>query len=206
MSRLQDDSKRKGILEAAFRAFGEHGFGATTMKRIAEEAGIAAGSIYTYYRDKGELFQAAVEQGWKDFLSAFADVVSSERPLVERIDAVIDMGLDRLKEALPLLRGMLFEASRMPAFRDNLDRFCDYVVGLFEEGRRRGLVELGRDGAWRKLVRVVVTGSIFSVSLSPPGATESEIEAIKASVKGLVRERVRAPAARPRETASRRAR
>jgi AcrR family transcriptional regulator len=190
MSRLQDDGKRSGIVEAAFRVFGELGFRATTMKRIADEAGIAAGSIYTYFRDKDDVFRTAVDEGWKDFLSAFNGVVSSERPLEERISALIDMGFEKLKENLPLLRGMLFESSQMPTFRDNLGSFCDYIVTLLEEGRKRGVLELDRAGAWRKLVRVVVYGAMFSLSISPDAETEAEISAVKAAVVGLVRERV----------------
>ena len=191
MSRLQDDGKRWGIVEAAFRVFGELGFQATTMKRIADEAGIAAGSIYTYFRDKDELFRTAVEEGWKDFLSAFSDLLASERPLEQRIEALIEMGFDKLRENLPLLRGMLFEASHMPAFRDNLDRFCDHIVVLLEEGRVRGLLALDDGGAWRKLVRVVVDGAMFAVAITPEAETEREIAAVKAAVVGLVRERVR---------------
>lgn len=190
MSRLQDDGKRKGIIEAAFRVFGELGFRAATMKRIADEAGIAAGSIYTYFRDKDDVFHTAVEEGWKDFLSAFNDVVSSESPLEERIAALIDMGFEKLRENLPLLRGMLFEASHMPAFRDNLSRFCDHIVRLLEEGRKRGLLELDRAGAWRKLVRVVVNGAMFSLSIAPDAETEAEISAVKSAVVGLLRERI----------------
>jgi AcrR family transcriptional regulator len=191
MARLQDDQKRWSIVEAAFRVFGELGFSSTTMKRIADEAGIAPGSIYTYFQDKEDLFRAAVEEGWKDFLSAFQGVIESGRPLEERIEILIDMGFEKLKESLPLLRGMLFEASQMPAFRDNVASFCEYVVTLLEEGRKRGLLELDADGTWKQLVRVVVNGSMFSVSLSPHQETDAEISALKAAVKRLVRDRVR---------------
>jgi len=191
MGRLKDDSRRWSIVESAFRVFGERGFRSTTMKHIAQAAGIAPGSIYTYFRDKDDLFRTAVEEGWKEFLSEFQGVVQSQRPLEERIEALLDMGFAKLKEGLPLLRGMLFEASRMQAFHSNLDSFCEHVVTLLEEGRRRGLLDFGSGDAWKRLVKVVVNGVLFSVSLASREATESETTELKAAVKGLIKERIR---------------
>jgi AcrR family transcriptional regulator len=191
MSRMQDDQKRSSIMEAAFRVFGALGFQSTTIKRIADEAGIAPGSIYTYFRDKEDLFRAAVEEGWRVFLATFQDILGSRRPLEERIDRLIDAGFGKLKESLPLLRGMFFEASRMPVFRENLELFCDHVITLLEEGRKRALLDLDSAGSWKQLVRVIVNGAMITVALSPDAATDAEIEGVKAAVKDLIRDRLR---------------
>jgi AcrR family transcriptional regulator len=191
MTRPQDDGKRQGIIEAAFRVFGELGYGATTMKRIADEARIAAGSIYNYFRDKDDLFRSAVDEGWKDFLGAFNELVSSDLPVELRIERMVDVGFQKLREAVPLLRGMLFEGSRMPAFGVNINRFCEHVAALLEEGRRRGVLALDESGAWRKLVHVMVNGAMFSVAVAAPAETEREIAAVRAAVMGLIRERIR---------------
>jgi AcrR family transcriptional regulator len=196
VSRLQDDQKRYSIVKAAFRTFGELGFRNTTMKQIASEAGIAPGSIYTYFRDKDELFRTAIDEGWKDFLSTFDAIVKSDRPLHERIDQLVTIAFQRLRESLPLLRGMLFDAGQMPTFRDNLNSLSQYVVILLEEGRKRGLLALEPDGSWKELVRVVVHGSLFSVALSPQAETEAELSAARSVVQRLIRERLGMGAAR----------
>lgn len=48
-------ARRNHILDAAAKVFAEKGFHAATIKNIATEAGIAHGSIYTYFENKTAL-------------------------------------------------------------------------------------------------------------------------------------------------------
>ena len=54
---------RRRILESARRLFLRDGFGATSLDRIAEEAGLTKGAIYGHFRNKAELFIALDEGG-----------------------------------------------------------------------------------------------------------------------------------------------
>jgi AcrR family transcriptional regulator len=54
MARLRSPQKRAAILEAAAREIAESGLGAPTAK-IASRAGIAAGTLFTYFASKEEL-------------------------------------------------------------------------------------------------------------------------------------------------------
>ena len=67
MARALDEKKKRRILDSAFHFFGEKGFEGTSVKSIAESAGVAPGSIYTYFRDKEELFCSTVDDGWNQF-------------------------------------------------------------------------------------------------------------------------------------------
>ncbi len=194
MARAQDSRKRSGIVESAFRAFGERGFRSTTMKTIARASGVAPGSIYTYFRDKRELFRAAAGEGWRVLLSELREALQTDRPLAERLDLLVELAFRKLKDSLPLLRGMLFEASRMQEFHRNLDRFCAVVVSLLEEGRRQGLLDVDDEGAWKGLVRVLVSGVMFTVAIAPEDATDREIRALKSSITALLREHMRVEA------------
>lgn len=51
--------KKERILRAAQTMFGRHGFAATTMKMIAEEAGVAFGLVAHHFGDKESLFITA---------------------------------------------------------------------------------------------------------------------------------------------------
>jgi AcrR family transcriptional regulator len=55
MPRPRDEDKRNAIMEAAIRVIAAQGLGAPTMK-IAEEAGVANGSLFTYFETKADLF------------------------------------------------------------------------------------------------------------------------------------------------------
>jgi AcrR family transcriptional regulator len=55
------DARRKAILAAATHLFGEHGYHATTVPMIVAQAEISTGSFYMYFRNKEDVFAAALE-------------------------------------------------------------------------------------------------------------------------------------------------
>jgi AcrR family transcriptional regulator len=58
----QDPAKRKQIIEGARRVFIEMGFDAASMNDITREAGVSKGTIYVYFANKEELFEALIEE------------------------------------------------------------------------------------------------------------------------------------------------
>jgi AcrR family transcriptional regulator len=56
--RAQAEATRQTILDAAQRQFETHGYGATSMPAIAEEAGVALKTIYLYFDTKAGLVHA----------------------------------------------------------------------------------------------------------------------------------------------------
>lgn len=65
--RLRDaDRSQNTILIAARDEFSEHGLGGARMDRIAERAGLNKRLIYYYFEDKERLFQAVLEQAYRD--------------------------------------------------------------------------------------------------------------------------------------------
>ena len=64
--RLRDaDRSQSTILAAARDEFAEHGLGGARMDRIAERAGLNKRLIYYYFEDKDRLFQAVLEQAYR---------------------------------------------------------------------------------------------------------------------------------------------
>jgi len=53
--------RKEQISDAALTVFSKKGFGEATIPDIAQEAGIAVGTIYNYYQSKRELFIATIE-------------------------------------------------------------------------------------------------------------------------------------------------
>src|SRR6188508_810807 len=65
--RLRDaDRSQVTILAAARDEFAEFGLGGARMDRIAERAGLNKRLIYYYFEDKEKLFQAVLEQAYRD--------------------------------------------------------------------------------------------------------------------------------------------
>lgn len=58
--RPRDPERMQRVLETAKRHFTEHGFEAASVDAIAEDSGVSKVTIYSYFPNKGALFQAAI--------------------------------------------------------------------------------------------------------------------------------------------------
>ncbi len=56
------ERSRRTILGAAYSLFTEQGYAATSMRQIAEKAGLALGGIYNHFASKEQVFAAIVEE------------------------------------------------------------------------------------------------------------------------------------------------
>jgi AcrR family transcriptional regulator len=58
----EDNSKRRQILDGARKVFMDLGFDGASMGEIARSAGVSKGTLYVYFADKNQLFEAIVEE------------------------------------------------------------------------------------------------------------------------------------------------
>src|SRR3989304_2945717 len=56
-------SARPAILAAARHLFAERGFAGTSMREIAEAAGVSKAAIYHHFRDKRRLYRELLDEG-----------------------------------------------------------------------------------------------------------------------------------------------
>ena len=187
MARPKDERMREGILTAAFHMFGERGFGATTIKDLARSLDISPGSVYTYFAGKEDLFRCTVEQGWQRFLVEIRRIVTAPKQLRERFDSILDYCFESLKEALPLLRGMLFDSRQRQLLQRNLQLLCELLESLIREGQKQGLIRVVlAEEHVRAQIRINVFGVLSSVALAQDEKLEQEIAAVKSAVKHLL--------------------
>lgn len=60
--RQRQERTREQLLQAAARVFARHGFNGASIPRIAEDAGVSTGAIYSNFSGKEELFLAMMER------------------------------------------------------------------------------------------------------------------------------------------------
>ena len=89
-------NKREAILRAATKLFARRGFFSAQVADVAREAGIAAGTVYLYFRSKDDLliaiFERTMQQALADARLALADVADP----IERLQVLARQHLDRL--------------------------------------------------------------------------------------------------------------
>jgi AcrR family transcriptional regulator len=82
------ESSRALILETALKLFSEHGYDRTSIKMIAESAGISQGLLYNYFASKDELLEAIFAQSMSDVQASFAMADAGSTP-AERIERLV---------------------------------------------------------------------------------------------------------------------
>ncbi|MEL6349790.1 MAG: L-tyrosine/L-tryptophan isonitrile synthase family protein [Myxococcota bacterium] len=110
---------RLRILEAAFSAFAEEGFGATRMRRIARDADCSLGLLYRYYPSKQAL---AVALAHDLAVRGMERVVELPRgPIAERVAETLRISLSLLEAHGSALRGLVTAALDPDGPLNNLD-------------------------------------------------------------------------------------
>jgi AcrR family transcriptional regulator len=87
------EQTRSGIVDAAMTLFRAGGYDATTMRAIADEAGVSLGSAYYYFSGKEELVQAFYDQIQVEHAAAVAGL-PEQQGFAERLRAVLETFVD----------------------------------------------------------------------------------------------------------------
>src|SRR5215510_7452617 len=80
--------KRRLLLDAAVRVFAREGYHTSRVGDIAEEAGVAHGLLYHYFRSKDEVLATIFRENWRVLLERFHQVEASDEPAVEQLRGI----------------------------------------------------------------------------------------------------------------------
>ncbi len=87
MPYLSKDERREAILQAAMRVALAEGLAAMTVRRIAAEAGVAAGQVHHHFASGGELKSLAFVRLIRELLDA--EVAGENASWRERLHAML---------------------------------------------------------------------------------------------------------------------
>jgi AcrR family transcriptional regulator len=148
------DERRRDILDAATRLFGERGFDTATIQLIAREAGVAAGTVYLYFPSKESILESLEERFESGLLDRFGEI--SEEVLAEEdergeivgyeetVDRLIDGLVGFSLEHRALAETLARHAGRLPGRADDpvVPRGLSELLGrVIREGVRLGYVQ-----------------------------------------------------------------
>jgi len=150
--------KRDAILRAAIKVFARHGYFQSQVADVARVAGVAAGTVYLYFRSKDDLLVSIFERTMKDAIdegrAALADVADP----VDRLRRIARLHLDRLGRDRDLAVVMQVELRQSIKFMERFSstRLQDYLNII-----RRTISEGQAAGAFRNDVSPNAAAKVF---------------------------------------------
>src|SRR5687767_3922938 len=129
------DHTKALILETALEIFRERGYEETTMRAIAEKAGVSLGNAYYYFRSKEYLIQAFYRRLHEDHLAAALPALEKKETLRARLHTVMRLRIDVMKP-YHNFAGVLFKTAAHPEsplnpFSDESDPVREASIALF---------------------------------------------------------------------------
>jgi len=131
--------RRAELLEAAVRVFAAKGFHASRVGDIANEAGVAHGLLYHYFRSKEEVLETIFRETWSGLVRETERIEVSGVPFREQLRRFARIYLGSWLVTPELVRVLVREVARSPEVGNRVDE----IRGLFKALRR--IVEAARD-------------------------------------------------------------
>ena len=88
--------KREAILRAATQVFARRGFFQSQVADIARAAGVAAGTVYLYFRSKDDLLVSIFERTMKEWLAEGRAAIGGAGDAPERLRRIARVHLERM--------------------------------------------------------------------------------------------------------------
>jgi TetR/AcrR family fatty acid metabolism transcriptional regulator len=138
------NDKRGLILSAAVRTFARNGYHQARMADVAQEAGVAAGTIYLYFKSKDELLISIFAEKVQAFVREFRDRVDQEQGAAAKLRKLVELHLYEMQEHQDLAAVFQLELRQSRRFMSaypkvDLKDYFDLIGQIIEEGQEHGV-------------------------------------------------------------------
>ena len=186
------------IQDAAMRVIARKGMAAATMQEIAEEAGVAKGTIYLYFRDRDELVERTFDTAITQLIERVNAAMDSSEEIEQKLRAAMTAKFAYFRENREFFR--LYMSLRVPEgnaqqqrrqkrtcqsqYRDSRQRLADVFRAAMDRGEIRRMDP-------ERLALFVIEGSnaivVERVMNENPPAEESDIDFLTEMIMGGIR-------------------
>ena len=105
--------RRRQILDAAIRVFARQGFHACRVSDIADEAGVAYGLVYHYFKSKDQVLNELFTERWSLLLAAIEEVDGQPaQPAARSSTRVARFIIDSYRHDPELMKVIIVEVTR----------------------------------------------------------------------------------------------
>lgn len=136
---------RHDILRAALKRFAHGGYAATSVQQIVSDAKVSKPTLYYYFADKAELFQALVNEAHDERYRLLKEAAACAKGARAQLVEILVVLFDYFRENRELMRISLATAFASPgevpdgfSCNERCERNFEFVHDLIKRGQARG--------------------------------------------------------------------
>ncbi|MEV6668873.1 TetR/AcrR family transcriptional regulator [Streptomyces sp. NPDC051162] len=143
--------RRRELLATAAEVFAAHGYNATTVRRIADEAGLLAGSLYYHFDSKESMLDEILSTFLAELWAGYAAVLAAGLGPRETLEALVTESfreIDRHRPAVAIYQKESRHLAARPRFAylaDSQRRFEKAWLGTLRRGVAEGVFRADLD-------------------------------------------------------------
>ena len=150
--------KRDAILRAATKVFAQRGFFQSQVADVARVAGVAAGTVYLYFKGKDDLLVSIFERSMGEVLADGRAAVEGIADPVERLRRLAHLHLGRLGRDRDLAVVFQVELRQSVKF---MERFSESFLQDYFKLIRQAIADGQQRGTFRKDPSATTSTKIF---------------------------------------------
>jgi len=112
------------------RVFARKGFHASRVGDIAEEAGVAHGLLYHYFKSKDDVLEAVFHENWSVLLARIASVEETDEPAVDQLRHIATIILRTWLHLPDVVRVVVREFGRSPELAERIGELTQPIEAI----------------------------------------------------------------------------
>lgn len=160
MSRImkKPDERRKELLNIGFDLYMEKGMAGLSIKEIVEQAHVAIGLFYYYFKSKEEFVEEALNNYVAQNLESVKELLEAEKTASEKLDAVFSAFFQFADRVKPYVREQVHRTRQNYIFINQvLEHMLPVVEQVIEDGSTEGIFHV-------KSARVAASYILYGLS------------------------------------------
>jgi AcrR family transcriptional regulator len=159
--------RRHEIFGTSVKLFLKKGFQETSMREIAETAGIGKSTLYDYFKTKDEILIWGVEDEILDMTTAAQEIIAQQLPASERLRKVMKTHFEFLVAKKDFYLKLSFEVQRLnlesqKRIQAQRHAYQDLIRQLIDEGIENGSFREVDSLLVARMLLMAVTPTIFT--------------------------------------------
>ena len=140
---MRDPDKPQQIIHAAVRVFARKGYYNSRVADIAREAGIAAGTIYLYFKTKDDILVTLFRDKMAEFVDALRKAIAGEPDAASKVRRLVSLHFRMLEENPDLAEVVQVELRQGQKFfrgasGQEIGAYFALISSVLEEGVAEG--------------------------------------------------------------------